>query len=213
MKYKFAPAFISDFFTPFYDLIIEQGGLGKSFQKKILNYAQIKDGESILDVGCGAGGLLVMIKSNYPKCKVTGVDPDGKILKLAKGKILRKNLDIELINTWAEELPFGSSTFDLVISSLTFHHLPTEIKKQALKEIYRVLRKDGRFLLVDIGEPKTLFWKIKYLLDPERIFSTGEYMKDNLEGKIPILVKNVGFRVKEVSPRYKCVQFFEATKE
>lgn len=212
MSYKFAPAFICDFFTPFYDLVIEQGGLGREFQRKILNYAKIKEGESILDIGCGSGGLLILMKTLHPGSKIVGTDPDKKILKVAKQKIVDKNLDVELVQAWGEKLPFNDASFDVVISSLTFHHLPLDAKKQALKEIYRVLKTNGRFLLADIGKPDSLFWKIKFLFDPERLLSTGEYMKDNLQGKLPTLVKEAGFDVKEVGPRHQGIQFFLAIK-
>lgn len=211
-NYKFAPAFIFDFFTPFYDLIIEQGGLGKDLQEKIIKHAEIKDGENILDVGCGSGGLLIRIKRKFSKTKLVGVDPDKNILRIAKDKIEKENLDIELEQSFAEKLPFKSSSFDLVISSLTFHHLPTEIKKKTLKEIYRVLKNNGKFLLADIGKPNTLFWKIKFLFDPERLLSTGEYMKDNLEGKIPKLLEEAGFIVKEITPRHRGIQFLLCVK-
>lgn len=210
--YKFAPAFICDFFTPFYDFVIEQGGLGKSLQEKIIKYAQIKDRESILDVGCGSGGLVIKIKSIHPNSKVIGVDPDPKILNIARKKVIRNNLDIELLNAWAEKLPFESQSFDVVISSLTFHHLPTQVKKQAMREIYRVMRRNGRFLLADIGKPDSLLWKIKFTLDPERLFSTGEYMKDNLEGRITSLLKEANFDVKEIAPRHQGSQFLLAKK-
>lgn len=212
MKYKFAPAFICDFFTPFYDLIIKQGGLGKSLEERIIKIANIKDGESILDVGCGSGGLVVRIRSNYQNCEVVGVDPDQKILNLAKKKIEKNKFDVALINAWAEKLPFQNSSFDIVISALTFHHLPTEIKKQSFKEIHRVLKKDGRFLLADIGKPDSLFWKVKFAIDPERLFSTGEYMKDNLGGRLPLFVEDAGFAVKEIYPKYRGVQFLLARK-
>lgn len=213
MKYKFAPAYISNFFTPFYDLVIEQGGLGKSFQERIIKIADIKDKETILDIGCGSGSLVVLIKSKYPGSKLIGIDPDPNILKIAQKKVNKENLDIKLLNSWAEDLPVESSSIDLVISSLSFHHLPTEIKKMALKEIYRVLKKDGRFILADIAKPDSLFWKIKYRVDLERILATGEYMKDNLEGRIPELVKEAGFEVKEILPRHRGIQFLYSTKK
>lgn len=212
MKYKFAPAFISNLFTPFYDLVVTQGGLGKSLQEKVLQYAQIKDGESILDIGCGSGTFVTMAKSTYSNSRVVGIDPDENILTVAKKKLSKNNLRVELFDAWAEKLPFDTQSFDIIVSSLTFHHLPTEIKEKALKEIKRVLKKHGRFILADIGKPDSLFWRIKFLLDPERLFKTGEYMKDNLEGRIPALLSQAGFMYKEILPRYQSIQFFLTQK-
>lgn len=213
MKYKFAPAFISNFFTPLYDLILEQGGLGKSLQERIIKALDIIDGETILDVGCGTGGLLVMLKKKYSNSKIVGTDPDEKILELAREKVSKNDVDVQLLNAWSEKQPFKDGLFDIVISSLTFHHLPTEIKREALREVKRILKSDERFLLVDIGKPDNLIWKIKFLLDPERLFSTKEYMRDNLEGKIPNILLDEGFSFNEILPRYQGVQFFLARKE
>lgn len=209
MKYKFAPGFLFSFLTPFYDFVVEQGGLGKSFQQKVLKVAEIKDGQRVLDLGCGSGTFLMMVKKSYPDCKVIGVDPDKKMLSLAKNKGLD---DSELVQSLAEELPFRASQFNVVVSSLTFHHLPTEIKKQTLKEIYRVLKDGGRFLLADIGKQSSLFWKIKFLLDPERLLITREYMKDNLEGKIPSFLEEAGFKVQKIGQIYQGVEFLLAKK-
>lgn len=213
MKYKFAPAFLSNFFTPFYDLIVKQGGLGKTLQEKVLRYAQIKDGESVLDVGCGSGTFITMAKSAYPNSRVVGVDPDENILKIARKKLAKDKLKVELINSWAEKLPFEPQSFDVVVSSLTLHHLPTEIKKKTLKEIHRVLKRNGRFLLADIGKQDQLFWKIKFALDFESLFSAAkDYMKDNFAGRIPSFVVQAGFIVKEIAPKHRGVQFLLAKK-
>lgn len=213
MSYVFAPACLSNFFTPFYDLVVEQGGLGKSFQKKILKFVDIKDGESILDVGCGTGTFVIEAKSQYPNNRIVGVDVDENILKIAKKKLAKNNLTVELIQSGAEKLPFESQSFNVIVSSLTLHHLPTDIKKQALKEIYRVLKKDGRFLLADIGKQDELFWKIKFALDFESLFSaTKEYMKDNFAGRIPVFVGEAGFIVKEITPKHRGIQFLLGKK-
>jgi demethylmenaquinone methyltransferase/2-methoxy-6-polyprenyl-1,4-benzoquinol methylase/phosphoethanolamine N-methyltransferase len=52
-----------------------------------------------------------------------------------------------------EQLSFADQTFDVVVSSLVFHHLPDALKRQALAEIRRVLKPGGRLLLVDLLGP------------------------------------------------------------
>jgi len=49
-----------------------------------------------------------------------------------------------------EKLFFADQTFDVVVSSLVFHHLPDGLKRQALAEIHRVLKPGGCLLLVDL---------------------------------------------------------------
>lgn len=212
MKYDFAPAYVSSFFTPLYDFIVDLGGLGKVLQVKVLKYSNLKDGESVLDVGCGTGTFLVLAGKVHPSCKLVGVDPDVQITKIAKNKLKEASVQAEVLVGWAEDLPFKASTRDLVVSSLTFHHMPLEAKKKTLKEIYRVLKPTGRFLLADLGKPQNLFWKLKFLIDTETIFKVRDYMEDNLQGKLPALMKDAGFEVTEVGPRHRNVQFLLGKK-
>ena len=213
MNYRFAPAFISHACTPFYDFVTTLGGCGKSFQIKVMEHANIQNNERVLDVGCGSGTLVLLIKARHPECDVVGVDPDKKILNIARKKLVKNNVRVDLIQAFAEKLPFDDLSFDVVVSALTFHHLPTEIKKQALREIYRVLKSDGRLLLADIGKPYSLFWKLKYLFDFERIFMGNNYMEDNLAGKLPYFMQEAGLHVKELAPRYHGTQFLLAKKD
>lgn len=209
-KYKHAPALINSWLTSFYDPVVNMFGVGTMFQKKTLKEIKLDHGQCFIDIGCGTGTLVTLVKSMYPNAKVTGLDPDEHVLEIAKKKAQKNNLDIEFIQAGAEKLPFPSKSFDVVISSLAFHHLPTEIKMQALKEIYRVLKSSGEFLLVDIGKPKNLFWKI--ILQIESLVEPKEYIRDNLMGNIPIFIKDVGFNVVEARKPYFGIYFWRITR-
>lgn len=208
----YIPPLNFDFLTPYFDIVCEVFALGSQFKRLVIDELHLQTGEQLLDIGCGTGTLIVEAKKTYPSLTVIGVDPDNKSLAIARKKIEREGLKIELIQTGAQKLPFPSRSFDAITSTLVFHHLPTEIKKQALKEVYRVLKNDGRFLLADIGMPqhigRTLGYKLVELLHlPE-----AETMQDNIKGRLPQIVKEAGFQVKEIRPEFGGKQFLLSTK-
>lgn len=213
MGYKIVPALGLDILTPFYDFSCGLIGYGKPLKQKVLKASGFKYGESLLDVGCGTATLLMLAKSQHPTSRVVGIDPDEKILRIARKKI--KNgygLDIELIKAGAEQLPFENGSFDVIVSSLVFHHLPTDIKKRALREIYRVLKPTGRFLLADFGAAKTILPKLLFSL--ARMFRLEEWhsLQDNIHGRLPVLLQEAGFTAHEVQPPYRSIRFWLATK-
>lgn len=214
MSYKIVPALGLDFLTPFYDVACSLIGYGKPLKQKVLQASGFRYGESLLDVGCGTATLVMLAKSQHPTSRVVGIDPDEKILRIARRKIkYGYSLDIELIKSGAEQLPFESGSFDIVVSSLVFHHLPIDIKKQALREVYRVLKPTGRFLLADFGPAKTMLPKVLFAL--ARILHLEEWnsLQDNIHGRIPVFLKEAGFIFKEARPPYRGIRLWLATKE
>lgn len=121
MDNKPITAFSYDFLTPFYDFALDIIGFGVKQRIKIVNLLNLKIGERLLDLGCGTGSLLIVAKSKYPNVDMTGVDADEKVLEIAKDKIQKSNLNIKLIKSSADKLPFKDSSFDVVVSTLVFH--------------------------------------------------------------------------------------------
>ncbi len=210
MNYKFAPALITEKLSFLYDFIVNTVGTGVSLQKKTLGQLNAKDGESILDVGCGTGTFVILAKNALLKSKIVGLDPDESVLKIAKKKAKINKLNVKFVKSGAENLPFPDSSFNHVVSSLAFHHMPLEVKKKALSEINRVLKPKGTFLLVDIGKPKNSFWQVIYGI--ESLIEVREYLSHNLKGKIPTLLEEANFNVIESRKPYLGIYFWKATK-
>lgn len=211
MEYKFAPAFISKRFAHIYDIAVNLVGVGESLHAKILETKKLKGTETILDIGAGTGTLAILLKETYPTLNITAADPDENILAVARRKALKQRCDITFVQSGAEKLPFKNSSFDFVFTTLTFHHIPLEIKHLALKEIHRVLKPQGQLILVDIGKPKNIMWK--FLLHLESIVETNAYMKDNLEGNIPKFMKQHAFAVTEFRKPHMGNRFFMGKKK
>jgi ubiquinone/menaquinone biosynthesis C-methylase UbiE len=213
MSYKSVPALGKDWLTPFFDLLLEMVGLGRVLATRVLERADIQDGEHVLDVGCGTATLLIAAKTGAPGTQMVGVDLDERVLQIARKKIAQHQVEVEVVQAGAEHLPFPPASFDVVTSTLVFHHLPTEIKHQAMQEIYRVLTPDGRFLLADFGRPEGFILSTFFALGALVQADEARYIQDNKAGKLPLFLKEAGFAVQELLPRYRGVQFLLATKD
>jgi len=191
--YQYIPPLNFRVVTGFYDFFCGIFGLGKGFKQSILQVAEIQDGPSILDIGCGTGIFLEVAKTKFPKSRVVGIDPDQKALEIARNRLEKKHLEAELEKGFAEALPFADETFDFCFSTLTLHHLPNEIKRTALGEMRRVLRIGGTGIITDIGPSKSWFWR-KVL-----VFEKLEYLEGNLQGLVPRYLEEAGFREQKVA--------------
>jgi len=195
------------FLTPFYDSIIKIFAFEKFYQK-IAGQIPSDKAIHILDIGTGTANLAIAIKKRSPNAKIFGIDPDEKILKIAKEKIKKENLDIKLVKAYAQKLPLKSNSFDWVVSSFAIHHIPSNLKDQAFYEMYRVLRSGGTILIIDIGEPKNLLAKIAGV-----VFSLVEAVGPNLRGFIPKALKEAGFyNVQEIESKFGLISFYKARK-
>jgi ubiquinone/menaquinone biosynthesis C-methylase UbiE len=101
---------------------------------------------AILDVGCGTGRLLRSAAVRFPGARFVGVDAAIEMVKQAEASI-PAGIAIEFQPATAEQLPFPNAQFDLVFSTVTFHHWRDQGK--GIAEVARVLAPGGRWLLAD----------------------------------------------------------------
>jgi ubiquinone/menaquinone biosynthesis C-methylase UbiE len=107
----------------------------------------VPDPRAVLDVGCGTGALLRMLADRLPTTvALAGVDPAPAMIEVGQAA-LREHTNVHLEVAFAEELPFPEAHFDLVISTVSFHHWADQAA--GLGEVRRVLRPQGRLVLVD----------------------------------------------------------------
>lgn len=111
-------------------------------------------GASILDIGCGAGGVAITL-AGLGAGHVTGIDVEGPVLARAAELVAARGLGarIGLARVAPGPLPFPPGTFDIVFSKDSIVHIPD--KHALMAEVFRVLKPGGRFLASDwlIGRP------------------------------------------------------------
>ncbi|HLD18927.1 MAG TPA: class I SAM-dependent methyltransferase [Candidatus Nanoarchaeia archaeon] len=208
MNEKFLPAAKYRVFTPLFDIICNILGLGEGYRKEIINVLHLKNKKfKVLDIGCGTGSLIIDIKKKFPKLEVIGVDPDQNILRMATNKVHKNHMQVRLVTAFAQKLPFHSNHFDVVVSSLVFHHVPSQYKQQALNETHRVLKPSGIFLLSDFGRPKNKFPLGSWLA---MLFEEG---KENYQGLLPQMIRNAGFKEVKILREHRYgIQLIKAGK-
>ena len=101
----------------------------------------------VLDVGCGTGALLRKVAKRFPRADLSGVDPAPGMVEAA-GKAWRGDRPARFVQAAAEHLPFEGGEFELVTSTVSFHHWQDQ--QAGLNEIGRVLAPGGSVVLADI---------------------------------------------------------------
>ena len=124
---------------------------------------ELKNGDSVLDVGCGDGFYLHLLSSLGLDLTLVGSDFDKKALDSAKKNLKGKN--IKLVHAdLMKKLPFKSGIFNKVIMSEVAEHLPDDQK--GLKEVYRVLKPGGVLCLTVPNSNYPFFWDpVNWLLE------------------------------------------------
>tara|TARA_Y100001958_G_C21097915_1_gene448867 strand:+ start:261 stop:932 length:672 start_codon:yes stop_codon:yes gene_type:complete len=108
-----------------------------------IKYYNLKDGDRILDIGCGKGFMLFDFKKANPKFEIEGIDISNYAIDNCKPEI-KKFLKVGD----AKKLNYDDNSFDLVISITTIHNLDVNECKKSLQEIERVSKKH-KFITVD----------------------------------------------------------------
>lgn len=149
-----------------YDLAAWLCSFGRepAIRRRTVELAGIREGEDVLDVGCGTGTLTIAAKRRAGSGAVRGIDASPEMIHVARDKAARQHVDVEFQVALIEALPFPDASFDVILSSLMLHHLPDDLKRKGFLEIRRVLRPDGRLLAVDLSGEKGIMGTVMRLM-------------------------------------------------
>jgi ubiquinone/menaquinone biosynthesis C-methylase UbiE len=182
----YIPAAGHDWALPLYDPFVKLFG-GDRARKALLDQAAIRPGHRVLDIGCGTGALVTLIKRLHSDVDVVGLDPDPKALARARRKAERAAVTIQLDQGFSDELPYPDASFDRVFSSFMLHHLQAGEKEKTLREVRRVLIPGGSLHLLDFGGPES--GQNGFL---SRLFHSSHTLKDNSDSRIIALMSQAG---------------------
>ncbi|MGA9350119.1 MAG: methyltransferase domain-containing protein [Anaerolineae bacterium] len=119
---------------------------------RLLQLAQLKNGNSVLDVGTGTGWVAIRCALEMEEGQIIGVDITPEMLAQAalNAENVRVKERIQFALASAMSLPYPDDEFEVVLSSIALHH--TKVG-QSLEEMVRVLKPGGRIAIADMGAP------------------------------------------------------------
>jgi demethylmenaquinone methyltransferase/2-methoxy-6-polyprenyl-1,4-benzoquinol methylase len=164
----------------------------------------------VLDVCFGTGNSTLLVAKNNDRNMITGLDLSADMLEVANRKIRKLGLrNVETVRTDAAKMDLENESFDVATSFFGLHEMEYPVLESILKEMNRVLRKDGKLFLVDYRiQPtatKRFFFRVYLLL------TSPPHVKDFLKYDWEAIMKKCGFRMDKVEP-YKISQIICATR-
>ena len=129
-------------------------GRERALREMTLDLAQVKPGDWVLEVGCGTGTLALAAKQRVgPSGKVFGIDIIPGMIELSQRKAAQATVDVTFQLGSIDEIPFSANQFDVVMGSFMIFHMSEMVRRKGIAEIHRVLKPQGRLLVLDLALP------------------------------------------------------------
>jgi len=122
-------------------------------QAKLVDVFAEKRDRNVLDVGCGGGQTVLLLKKRYPHLRLTGIDLSESLIARARQRAQRRASSVQFEVANAQALPFPDQSFDIVFSLGSVKHWPDPL--QGIAECWRVLKPGGELLLTDATSDAT----------------------------------------------------------
>jgi ubiquinone/menaquinone biosynthesis C-methylase UbiE len=126
------------------------GAMRRAVLPPVAEYVRGKDQRrlAMLDVACGTGRFLSQAAQAFPAMPMTGLDLSAAYIEAARER-LRGRRNIKLMQGNAESLPFEDASLDIATSIFLYHELPGEVRRAVTREIFRVLKPGGIYVMAD----------------------------------------------------------------
>jgi ubiquinone/menaquinone biosynthesis C-methylase UbiE len=199
---SFKPALAFDRLTPLFDPVVALTTRERKFKARVLDRAAIQPGEHVLDLACGTGTLALAALERTPGARLVGADADPTILKRARAKAEAAGAEIRFDEAFSNELPYEDASFDVILTTLFFHHLEDDVKRATATEMLRVLRPGGRLVLADVGRPQDPLMRV-VVLGTVQLVDGPATTRSNVAGKLPSMLSDAGFADVKVTDRFR----------
>lgn len=136
-------------------------GIDIKWRKKVVKIVKESNPDTVLDIATGTGDLAINLAETNAS-KIVGLDISGGMLEIGKEKIKKKGLHskIDMILGDSENMPFEDNAFDAITVAFGIRNFET--LENGLKEIYRVLKPNGTFVILETSIPTKTPYKQGY---------------------------------------------------
>jgi ubiquinone/menaquinone biosynthesis C-methylase UbiE len=164
----------------------------------------VREGQRVLDVGCGPGALTAELVRRLGPDAVTAIDPSPPFVEATAARFPR----VDVRTGSAEDLPFADASFDAALAQLVVHFMADPV--QGLREMRRVTRPGGTVgaCVWDFGEggsPLSVFWRAAREVDPAAPDESGR--AGTHQGQLVDLAEQAGLRAIEPGTVAVTVEF------
>ncbi len=152
---EFVPALGWSALSPLYDGVVRLLTREHRWRSALVEQIAPKDGDTILDVGCGTGSLAILLKQAAPGARIVGLDPDADILARAEAKAKAAGVEIEWHQGFASDAAGAGPAFDKAVSSLVFHQVPPAGKAAGIAAMIEATRPGGEIHIADFARQRS----------------------------------------------------------
>jgi ubiquinone/menaquinone biosynthesis C-methylase UbiE len=168
-------------------------GRERILRDETVRLAQVKPGDSVLEVGCGTGTLTLTAKRQAGASgKVFGIDIIPGMIEVSQRKAAQAKEDITFQLGSIDDIPFPADQFDVVMCSFMIFHMSKTTMHKGIIEVYRVLKPGGRLLVLDLALPTQPFQRFI----AQKMF--GGMLQHELNELLP-LMETAGFSNIEIA--------------
>jgi ubiquinone/menaquinone biosynthesis C-methylase UbiE len=185
----------------------------RTVREMTLDLAEVRAGERVLEVGCGTGSLtLAACRRVGASGEVYGIDPAPEMIAAARRKLERARAQADLQVGRIDEIPFPDDRFDVVLASFMIFHIAEDTRRRGLPEMRRVLKPDGRLLILDFEPPKRGYLRIVAKVVLGHLLGGEEMLRHSVH-ELRALMEETGFKgVDTGGTRFNVLAFARGTK-
>jgi len=168
-------------------------GRERILREETVRLAQVQPGDCVLEVGCGTGTLTLAAKRQAgPSGQVFGIDIIPGMVAASQRKAAQAREDITFQVGSMNDIPFPANQFDVVMCSFMIFHMSEATLRKGITEVYRVLKPQGRLLVLDMALPAQPLQRFI----AQKLF--GDMLQHDLHELLP-LMEAAGFSNTEIA--------------